>query len=82
MKTKFKKGDEVILIDSDGMAADRGALALVTRRYKDSSEVEFIDIIWNRNKNNKSKGQHDGGYFPKCFKLANLEWDDEDNEQV
>ena len=57
--TKFKVGQTVELIDNHCMAASVGATAIIY-----GISMGLIDVTWKT----KSKGQLDGGYYPKYFK--------------
>jgi hypothetical protein len=60
---KFKKGDFLILTDTEHFAAQVGAMAIVTKEY----DGEYIDVEWICEKHNY---QNNGGYYPGSFRFA------------
>jgi glutathionyl-hydroquinone reductase len=63
---KFKKGNYLILTDSEHFAAEVGAMAIVTREYnllEPTIEVEWICETYQQN----------GAYFPGSFRAATKE---------
>lgn len=75
---KFKRGDEVRLVDNTNINAKLGALAVV-EGY--GSSGEYIEIKWHRDDPRTVK-QGDGGYFEHMFKIADREWDENNNEST
>ena len=59
----FKVGQTVELIDSEGMAANIGATAVVT-----GVRTPYLSVRWIRNSLDDEQG--DGGYYPHAFKIV------------
>jgi len=55
----FKVGQTVELINDSGKVAEVGATAVVTNVGR-----KYLYVSWKTHAN----GQHDGGYYPSCFK--------------
>ena len=64
LTNKFKKGDMVIVINGEGMAALKGAIAKVLGY---SSDGLYVELEWVRN--DKSKNQQNGNYYDANFEL-------------
>ena len=57
----FKIGQIVELVNDSGMAADKGATAVVT-----GVRQNYVAVEWKT----RSNDQMDGGYNPRVFKLV------------
>jgi signal peptidase I len=68
----FKKGDIIVLTNDFNKAAKKGAKAIVTQDYY--TYQNYVYLKWIRD--SLSNGQGDGGYFPKDFKIAKIDWRD------
>ncbi len=62
----FSKNDIIKLVDTNGIGAEAGALAIVVGKQEDGLvEINWLEITSNLNKN-----QHNGGYNSDRFELV------------
>ena len=72
LRCKFQNGEKVWLTNSDSMAAEYGARAIV-RGYEFHDGQRYVTLEWIRD--GLDNGQLDGGYEEASLTSMKPEWD-------